>query len=181
MKLLVSLKDKINASSLRLKLVGADGSPLSTPVSLSGLTATFKPPLVAFRLLLIGRSIEGNPITRVSREIIKAKNVLLRPIYSRHYLTILRRRRTFAIYALHNNGDGEMFEIKVFSSLPGVWFKLSRSRIRVASYGKSYIRVVFKVAPKVSLGESTTVLVTARGLITGVKTRLVTSLLVVDG
>ena len=185
MKLLIPLKNKINTNSLLLRLIGEDGAVLPTPVRLSGITATFNPPSKPFRFRLTGHTIGGYPFKRVSREIIKAKHILLRSVYSNNYFSIRRNPhrpvRTSSVFSLHNSGRSQIFEIKVFSTLTGVKTSLSRANIRVRRNRRAYFRVVFSVDPKVALGQSTTVLVIAKGLKTKVKARLVTHLLVVKG
>lgn len=180
-KLLIPLKDRINTTSLKLQLVGKDGSTLPAAIFLSGITATFNPPLVPFRFVLRGRTVGGFPFKRVSREIVQAKSILLRTMYTRNYLTIRQGKKTSAMFAIHNNGVGEVFDINVFSTLSGINHTLSRSRMTVRPYSRSYIRVVFTVDPKVSSGQSTAILVKAKGLSSGIKAQLVANFLVVSG
>ncbi|XP_048577662.1 uncharacterized protein LOC125559822 [Nematostella vectensis] len=149
--------------------------------SVSGITATFRrPPSVPFKLRLRGTTVGGFRFERISRKIITAKSAIIRMVYNKNYYTLPRGKRSYARFAIHNNGASDTFRVNLAFSSRGI--QIIRpprpSGYHVRSRGQRYVSTALFVPTSMRKGTFIKMSVTARGTRSGVTAKFSAQLMV---
>lgn len=151
-------------NSLIVDVIRVDDGAIIKRASLSGITASFQPPSVPFKLRLRGLTASGFPFERISRKVIRAKSTIIRMVYNRNYLTLPRGRARLPVrFAIHNNGPTTHFDYRLSTTVAGVTIAQPRtSRFPVSSGKYRYFSARITVPSRLSPGTLVPVLVTAK-------------------
>lgn len=151
-------------NSLIVDVIRVDDGTVIKRASLSGITASFQPPSVPFKLRLRGLTASGFPFERISRNVIRAKSTIIRMVYNRNYLTLPSGRARIPVrFAIHNNGPTTHFDYRLTSTVPGITItQPRRSRFAVSSGKYRYFSARITVSSSLSSGTLVPVVVTAK-------------------
>jgi len=186
-KILLTLggAEHTNKSSLRLRLIDAKGRTLQKGIKLLSIGNTntlyqssFFPPDKKYKVVLEGKTRNGNKFTRVSHKEDEAKYLLLRVLYGQNHFTVLPGERFLLLAGLHNTGRTEYFKVRAYSNA-GV-AKAIRSRIMSRKGRMGFIVVNFKPRKSFPPGQTASIILMARGESSGTLVTEVLRVLVLD-
>ena len=161
-----------------------DGRRLGTanviPQGTSGahFSASFTPPSVPFNLKLRGTTKKGYSFERNSHSTVHPSHVLIRVLYATNDYTIPVAGSGFVMFAVHNTGPTEVFDIKVKDRLNSR-VHLPRNFITVHGGSTSFFSVILNAPSSAARGESDEVLATITGRTSGKTVGHVVKLMVV--
>ena len=139
---------------------------------------SFFPPDKKYKVVLEGKTRNGNKFIRVSRKEDEAKYLLLRVLYGQNHFTVIPGRKFLLLAGLHNTGRTEYFKVRAYSNA-GV-AKVLRSRIMSRKGRMGFIIVKFKPKKSFPIGQTASIILMARGESSGTLVTEVMRVLVVE-
>ena len=174
-----------NASSLTIRLIDEKGDTLKKGIKLRpiGKTGTlfeslFYPPVEKYRLVLEGKTRSGNDFTRVSRKEDQARYILLRVLYGQNHFSVIPGKKFLLLAGLHNTGRTEYFKVRAYSD-SGI-AKVVRSRVMSRKGRMGFIVVTFTPTKSSKPGQTASIILMARGEMSGAVVTEVMRVLVVE-
>eukprot|EP00794_Sanderia_malayensis_P007938 gene7938-8793_t len=156
-------------STLSLRLINNQGHTLMKgikliPLGSSGVhfKVSFTPPgKSTFKVVLQGKTKRGNKFTRVSKQEVTAKGLLLIALYGQGEFTAIAGRRMLLVVGLHNGEGTDFFKIKAYTSNGAV--RALRDRVMARKGRLGFTTLVFVPKKTAKHGSTVTLFVTARG------------------
>lgn len=175
--------DKVQAGSLNLDILSADGKFLNTAsvraVGAGGthFSASFATPTVPFKMQLNGKTKKNHNFERNSQSTVNPSHVVVRVLYARNEFTVPKSRSEVIWFFIYNTGATEKFKLKVEVTSK---FKAqySTSPIRVYQDRLAFISIRFTAMPSAVPGSAEDVLVTVTGQASKVSASYIVSLMV---
>ena len=175
--------DKIQSSSLYLKILKEDGSVLRTvsvrPTgtrSRAHFSATFVTPSAPFKLQLRGKTKKNFNFERNSKITIQPSHVMVKAIYSGSEFTVPKHTREPVTFLVFNTDVTEMFDVSVEATSV---FNAHYQRSHLVYQDRlATIDVYFSASPLATPGTEEGVLVTVTGRTSKATAKTVVSLMV---
>ena len=153
---------------MQLRLIDTKGRTLQKGIKLNSIGKTgtlhqssFFPPDEKYKVVLEGKTRNGNKFTRVSRREDEAKYLLLRVLYGQNHFTVVPGKRFLLLAGLHNTGKTEYFKVRAYSNAGLA--KVVRSRIMSRRGRMGFIIVTFKPKKSFPVGNTASIILMARG------------------
>ena len=175
--------DKIQSSSLYLKILKEDGSVLRTvsvrPTgtrSRAHFSATFVTPSAPFKLQLRGKTKKNFNFERNSKITIQPSHVMVKAIYSGSEFTVPKHTREPVTFLVFNTDVTEMFDVSVEATSV---FNAHYQRSHLVYQDRlAIIYAYFTTSPLAAPGNAEGVLVTVTGRTSKATAKTVVSLMV---
>ena len=175
--------DKIQSSSLYLKILKEDGSVLRTASvrptgtrSRAHFSATFVTPSAPFKLQLRGKTKKNFNFERNSKITIQPSHVMVKAIYSGSEFTVPKHTREPVTFLVFNTDVTEMFDVSVEATSV---FNAHYQRSHLVYQDRlAIIYAYFTASPLAAPGKAEGVLVTVTGRTSKATAKTVVSLMV---